>query len=143
MVLHRLDAQRLVDIQAQVSDDALERLRFPKGVMTLVDEDTQRRVLAELDGVPIHRCAGGSAANTVIGVADFGGRTAYAGKVGDNELESSSLPQAANAVSDSANTAIKTRWRIWLENMDVALPPEERVSYSTRVDRASVESFGN
>ncbi|HUG93955.1 MAG TPA: adenosine kinase [Planctomycetaceae bacterium] len=76
----------LVDIQAQVSDAALERLRFPKGMMTLVDEDTQRRVLAELDGVPIHRCAGGSAANTVIGVADFGGKAAYAGKVGGDEL---------------------------------------------------------
>jgi sugar/nucleoside kinase (ribokinase family) len=76
----------LVDIQAQVSDAALERLRFPKGMMTLVDEDTQRRVLVELDGIPIHRCAGGSAANTILGVADFGGKAAYAGKVGADEL---------------------------------------------------------
>jgi hypothetical protein len=76
-----------------------------------------------------------------VGVAVDAGWVAVG--VADEELESSSLLQAANAVSDSANTAIKTRWRIWLENMDVALPPEERVSYSTRVDRASVESFGN
>ena len=76
----------LVDIQAQITDATLERLRFTKGIMTLVDEETQRRVLAELEGVPIHRCAGGSAANTVIGVADFGGRAAYAGKVGADEI---------------------------------------------------------
>jgi sugar/nucleoside kinase (ribokinase family) len=76
----------LVDIQAAISDETLERLRFTKGVMTLVDEPTQCRVLSELDGRPINRCAGGSAANTVIGVADFGGKSAYAGKVGNDPL---------------------------------------------------------
>ncbi len=76
----------LVDIQAQVSDDVLERLKFPKGIMTLVDEATQQRVLSELDGLSIHRCAGGSAANTVIGVADLGGNAAYVGKVSDDPL---------------------------------------------------------
>jgi sugar/nucleoside kinase (ribokinase family) len=76
----------LVDIQARVTDDVLARLGFPKGAMTLVDEATQQRVLAEIAGVPINRCAGGSAANTVIGLADFGGRGAYAGKVGRDEL---------------------------------------------------------
>jgi hypothetical protein len=76
----------LVDIQAQVTDAALERLRFPKGIMSLVDEETQRLVLAALDGVPVSQCAGGSAANTIIGVADFGGNAAYAGKVADDAL---------------------------------------------------------
>ena len=76
----------LVDIQAQVTDETLHRLRFPKGVMTLVDEDTQQRVLGALEGAPITRCAGGSAANTILGVADFGGRAAYAGKVGNDAL---------------------------------------------------------
>src|SRR5579864_964559 len=71
----------LVDIQARITDDVVARLGFHKGVMTLVDETTQRRVLGVLDGVPLSRCAGGSAANTVIAVADFGGRSAYAGKV--------------------------------------------------------------
>lgn len=76
----------LVDIQAQVSDAVLERLGFPKGGMTLVDEATQQSVLAAVAGVPIFRCAGGSAANTVLGVADFGGKAAYAGKVGQDPL---------------------------------------------------------
>lgn len=76
----------LIDVQAQVSDAALARLGFPKGSMTLVEEAVQTEVLASLDGVPIHRCAGGSAANTIIGLADLGGKGAYAGKVGADEL---------------------------------------------------------
>lgn len=76
----------LVDIQAQVSDDVVAELKFPKGIMTLVDEATQQRVLAALEGKPIHRCAGGSAANTTIGVADLGGKAAYAGKVANDIL---------------------------------------------------------
>jgi sugar/nucleoside kinase (ribokinase family) len=54
--------------------------------MTLVDEATQRSVLEAVHGVPITRCAGGSAANTVLGVADLGGTAAYAGKVGNDSL---------------------------------------------------------
>lgn len=76
----------LVDIQAQVSDATLQELAFAKGSMTLVDEETQVRALGSLRGVPIHRCAGGSAANTIIGIADLGGKAAYAGKVGADEL---------------------------------------------------------
>ncbi|MGE5193751.1 MAG: adenosine kinase, partial [Deltaproteobacteria bacterium] len=76
----------LVDIQARISDEVVARLGFHKGVMTLVDETTQRRVLSALDGVPLSRCAGGSAANTVIAVADFGGQAAYAGKAGADAL---------------------------------------------------------
>ncbi len=76
----------LVDIQAQVSDAVIERLGFEKGVMTLVDQETQQKVLSELETASLSRCAGGSAANTVLGVADFGGKAAYAGKVGDDPL---------------------------------------------------------
>lgn len=76
----------LVDIQARIDDALLARLEFPKGVMTLVEESTQSRVLAALRGETITRCAGGSAANTIAGLADFGGRGAYAGKLGAEEL---------------------------------------------------------
>ena len=76
----------LVDIQARIDDSLLGRLEFPKGIMTLVDEPTQARVLGSLHGVTLNRCAGGSAANTIAGVADFGGKAAYAGKLGRDEL---------------------------------------------------------
>ena len=76
----------LVDIQARIADSVLEKLEFPKGIMTLVDEATQKRVLDSISGVKISRCAGGSAANTIAGIADFGGKAAYAGKTGLDEL---------------------------------------------------------
>ena len=76
----------LVDIQARIDDSVLETLQFPKGIMTLVDEATQSRVLETIRGAKITRCAGGSAANTIAGLADFGGKGAYAGKTGVDEL---------------------------------------------------------
>lgn len=76
----------LVDIQAHVSDAALRELGFAKGIMTLVDDATQYRVLDQIKGSRVTRCAGGSAANTVMGVADLGGQAAYAGKLGRDAL---------------------------------------------------------
>ncbi len=76
----------LVDIQTQIADSHIEGLGFTKGIMTLVDEATQTRVLQSLDGKQWNRCAGGSAANTILGIADFGGTAAYAGKVGQDDL---------------------------------------------------------
>lgn len=76
----------LVDIQAKIDDLTLSKLDFAKGIMTLVDEATQTQVLSALHGARINRCAGGSAANTIAGLADFGGKGAYAGKLGQDEL---------------------------------------------------------
>jgi sugar/nucleoside kinase (ribokinase family) len=76
----------LVDFQAHVSDELLEKLDYAKGIMTLVDADTQQKVLRTLGEVQTHRCAGGSAANTVMGVADLGGTAAYCGKVAGDEI---------------------------------------------------------
>lgn len=76
----------LVDIQAQVSDEVVTALEFSKGFTTLIDDETQQRVLNQLDGTPLTRCAGGSAANTIIGIAQFGGTAAYAGKVADDTI---------------------------------------------------------
>ena len=76
----------LVDIQAQVTDEVLATTGYQKGIMTLVDEAAQGHVLKAISGSSIHRCAGGSAANTAVGIADFGGKVAYAGKVGQDLL---------------------------------------------------------
>ncbi len=78
----------LVDIQAQVADQILEELKIEKGVMTLVDQEQQAGVLGKLGSSPLHRCAGGSAANTIVALADLGGSAAYVGKVGDDEIGS-------------------------------------------------------
>ncbi len=75
----------IMDLQLRVQDTLLGTLEVDKGIMTLVDSPRQNTILAGLDGQPVNRCSGGSACNTVVGIADFGGQTAYACKVGDDE----------------------------------------------------------
>jgi sugar/nucleoside kinase (ribokinase family) len=76
----------LVDIQATVKDETLESLGFAKGAMTLVDDEAQAKVLGGIGDSPTNRCAGGSAANTIMGVVDLGGKAAYVGKVAKDDI---------------------------------------------------------
>jgi fructokinase len=75
----------LVDIQYAVSPEFLARLGIDKGVMTLIDQERQQALLAAIDQQPIASASGGSAANTMIGVANFGGSAYYACLVGADE----------------------------------------------------------
>lgn len=76
----------IMDLQVKVQDELLDALGVEKGIMTLVETDQQRKILTGLDGQSVNRCSGGSACNTVVGVADFGGKAAYACKVGSDEM---------------------------------------------------------
>lgn len=76
----------LVDVQARVTNDIVAATGFAKDVMTLVDDNQQQQVLRQIEELPLSRCAGGSAANTVVGVADLGGKAAYCGKVGRDAM---------------------------------------------------------
>ncbi len=75
----------LVDLQFSVEDALLRELGVAKGVMTLVDETRRREVLDGVAADPVNRASGGSAANTVITVARFGGRACYAFRVGEDD----------------------------------------------------------
>ncbi len=68
----------LVDIQYKVEAELLVELGVEKGVMTLIDEERQQTLFAALDLPPLASASGGSAANTMIGVALFGGSAYYA-----------------------------------------------------------------
>ena len=76
----------LVDVQARVDDSVLPELGIDKGVMTLVDDAQQKAVLEKLKDLPLNRCAGGSAANSIVAIAEFGGSATYVGKVGRDEV---------------------------------------------------------
>jgi sugar/nucleoside kinase (ribokinase family) len=74
----------LVDVIAHVDDAFLEAHRMVKGWMDLID--TERAVaIYDALGAAVEM-SGGSAANTVVGVASFGGRGAYIGKVSSDDL---------------------------------------------------------
>jgi sugar/nucleoside kinase (ribokinase family) len=76
----------LVDMEYSVEPGDLRALGIDKGVMTLVDADEQARFIERLAREPVHRSAGGSAANTVIAVSQLGGRGFYACKIADDAL---------------------------------------------------------
>lgn len=76
----------LVDVQVEISEQTLASLGTKKGTMTLVDAETQGKHLAALDGHAIHRSSGGSAANTMIAVAQFGGRAALKTVLGNDGM---------------------------------------------------------
>jgi sugar/nucleoside kinase (ribokinase family) len=76
----------LVDMEYEVADADLDHLNIDKGVMTLVDEAHQLRIMAHLRERHHQRGSGGSAANSVIALAQFGGSGYYACKVADDEL---------------------------------------------------------
>ncbi len=74
----------LVDVIAHVDDDFLTRHELVKGAMTLVETD---RALELHRALPTAiEMSGGSAANTVCGVASMGGSAAYVGKVSADDL---------------------------------------------------------
>src|SRR5215510_878526 len=67
----------LVDQQVKVTDSELEDLRLSKGYMELAEQAEQGRILAYLGNRESELHAGGSAANTMVGMAQMGGTVAY------------------------------------------------------------------
>jgi len=67
------------------SDDVLLKLALPKGSMQLVDKHKSDEILNMIRLAPEQISAGGSAANTIHGLANLGVETAFIGKVGDDE----------------------------------------------------------
>ena len=77
----------LVDIITRIKDDAvLDNFGLPKGSMTLVDLDTSNYIHAETTGMPKSKASGGSAANTIHGLAHLGVETGFVGSVGNDDM---------------------------------------------------------
>lgn len=74
----------MVDVLATTSDEFVDGQGLEKGSMSLIDQDRAQELYAML-GESI-QASGGSAANTMAGIASFGGTAAYIGKVSDDEL---------------------------------------------------------
>lgn len=76
----------LVDIVTEVEDSFLEANSVEKGLMTLVDEDRQHELSNAIDLAGSDMQCGGSAANTIIAVSQFGGSSYYSCKVANDDL---------------------------------------------------------
>ena len=69
----------IVDVIARAEDDFLVAQGMHKGTMALIDEERAQAIYAAM-GAAVES-SGGSAANTIVGVASFGARAAFVGKV--------------------------------------------------------------
>jgi sugar/nucleoside kinase (ribokinase family) len=74
----------IVDIIASADDAFLEAHGMSKGGMMLVDERRAEAIYAQMG--PAMISSGGSAGNTIAGIASLGGRTGYIGKVSEDEF---------------------------------------------------------
>ena len=74
----------IVDVLAQADEDFIAAQGLPKGTMNLIDEARAKQLYAVMG--PGREVSGGSAANTIAGVAHLGGAGAFIGKVRDDEL---------------------------------------------------------
>lgn len=71
----------LLDILALVEDDFIQQHSLSRGAMTLMDAEKQGKLLQQLENQSLELRCGGSAANTMIAIAQSGGTGIYSGKV--------------------------------------------------------------
>jgi adenosine kinase len=74
----------IFDVLVKTDEEFLSRHGMTKGGMTLIDEARAASIYRDMG--PATEMSGGSAANTIVGIANFGARTAYVGKVKDDQI---------------------------------------------------------
>jgi sugar/nucleoside kinase (ribokinase family) len=74
----------IVDVIARTEEDFLLKQGMHKGTMALIDEARAQAIYDAMG--PAIETSGGSAANTIVGLASLGSRSAFIGKVKDDEI---------------------------------------------------------
>ncbi|MET1754110.1 adenosine kinase [Novosphingobium sp. RD2P27] len=74
----------IVDVLAHSRDEVIDELGLTRGGMTLVDTARAEELYAHMG--PTAQVSGGSAANTLAGLASLGARCAFIGQVADDQL---------------------------------------------------------
>ena len=74
----------IFDVLVQTDEGFLSRHGMAKGSMSLIDEARAAAIYGDMG--PATKMSGGSAANTIVGIASLGARAAYVGKVRDDQI---------------------------------------------------------
>ena len=77
----------LIDLLSHIPDSFLKKNGIEKNIMHLISIEEQQRLLRSLsvEKLSVESASGGSGANSMIGIAQLGGRTAFSGKIGRDE----------------------------------------------------------
>jgi sugar/nucleoside kinase (ribokinase family) len=101
----------IVDVIARTEEDFLLKQGMRKGTMALIDEARAQTIYDAMG--PAIEMSGGSAANTIVGLASLGARAAFAGKVKDDtlgrafshDIRAAGVAFATPPAADGASTA--------------------------------------
>src|ERR1700688_2465125 len=74
----------IFDVLVQTDEKFLADHGMTKGGMTLIDEARAASIYRDMG--PATEMSGGSGANTIVGIANFGARAAFIGKVKDDQI---------------------------------------------------------
>lgn len=104
----------LVDTEIKVDDKDLTTMEVEKGLMTLVDQTRQEELLGHLEGhlIKASHASGGSAGNSMIATAQFGGPTFMSCKVAQDadgeiyiaDLEAAGVDHSLNGIREPGTT---------------------------------------
>ncbi|MEC9459820.1 MAG: adenosine kinase [SAR324 cluster bacterium] len=77
----------LIDLLSHIPDSFLNKRGIEKSIMHLISNEEQQGLLRALSAekLSVESASGGSGANSMIGIAQLGGRTAFSGKIGRDE----------------------------------------------------------
>ena len=86
----------LVDMEFEVEAEFLKKMNIEKGVMTLIDEKRRDELFDTVKNMEGKKGCGGSAANTIMAVAQYGGKSFYSCKVASDDVGSFYLNDLKN-----------------------------------------------
>ena len=76
----------LTDVLIQVSEDDLRELGLPKGSMNLISMEQNEQIQFRFASFKKRLVAGGSASNAITTITQLGGKAAFIGKIGNDEI---------------------------------------------------------
>lgn len=147
----------LVDVLTQLPDDSiLHALNLPKGSMQLVNADFMNRAIEQTSNLPRTLAAGGSAANTINGLANLGINTSFVGKIGpdatgqtfDNDMRSNGInPLLLNGTAQTGRALVLVSpdsERTFATHLGAAIeltPTDIRPEMFTKADYFYIEGY--
>lgn len=116
----------LVDLVFEVNDQFLKDHKVEKGLMTLVEEDDQNRLIQAIDVHENMMKGGGSAANSIVATSQFGAKCYYSCKVSNDQFGKFFLKDLAENGVDTKLTSLTAPDGITGKCLVMVTPDAER-----------------
>jgi len=135
----------IVDTLAQVEDQFITDAGLGKGGMSLMDTENQAKILQGLETHNLRMASGGSAANTMVAIAQSGGTGVYFGKVAkdtNGEFYKTDIEKAGIdfPVAMAPQTALPTGTCVVLTTPDAERTMCTHLGISTTLTKSEIDT---